>query len=245
MKIVINDLSFQYPFYDEQTALEKLHEFIRICKVLEKGTLKNVEKIVSCIIDPSVKITPQCSLYTLLQRFETKDEKRYLLGLLVSRPTVPQERQMKCTVNGKESFACLLAVENMLVSLLSNPIFSGSEIAACLDDQEITIRNISKDVHIDYYRNELGKRIYAGNDKKHKKDRVNSYGKGKEGSPMDLEQEEAQELLDRAICINGRLYARKNDKNYAFQNTRDVIYHGYIAEDLGDHIKKELDKQKW
>lgn len=91
----------------------------------------------------------------------------------------------------------------------------------------------------------LGIRIYEANATKHKKDRDNPYGKGKVASPMDLSDEEAQELLDHAIWIKQRLYARKGNRNYAFQNTKDCIYHGYIAEDLGDDILAVLYERKW
>lgn len=62
---------------------------------------------------------------------------------------------------------------------------------------------------------------------------------------MDLEQEEAQELLDKAISVNGRLYGRKNGVDYAFQNTQDIVYHGYRADDLSDNIRRELNKYEW
>jgi hypothetical protein len=62
---------------------------------------------------------------------------------------------------------------------------------------------------------------------------------------MDLENEEAQSLLNRAVWIKGRLYARKNGKNYAFQCTGKNVYHGYIADDLGDDIKNGLSAHDW
>ena len=105
------------------------------------------------------------------------------------------------------------------------------------------MRNISKDEHIEYYRRELGLRRFCANDKKHKSDRENYYGKGKVGSRMDLPDKEAQELLNKAIYIKGRLYAKKDDRYYAFQNEQDIIYHGYRADDLRDDIKKTLDKE--
>lgn len=78
---------------------------------------------------------------------------------------------------------------------------------------------------------------------KHKFDRENYYGKGKVGSRMDLSDEEAQELLNKAIYIKGRLYAKKDDHYYAFQREQDIIYHGYRVDDLRDDIKKTLDKE--
>ena len=245
LRIVINDVSFQYQFHDEQTALQKLHDFIYICKELESGRLKNVEGIISDYIEVSKDIVPGCKLIRLLQRFETKDEKRYLLGLLTGRPSIPADEKVICKIDGKESLIWKGVFDNMMVSLLSDPVFENCEVSVDLERDEKKIRNLSQDIHIDCYRNELGMRIYEANSEKHKKDRENPYGKGKVASPMDLGQEEAQELLDKAITVNGRLYARKNGVNYAFQNTRDVIYHGYRADDLSDNIRRELDKHEW
>lgn len=46
-------------------------------------------------------------------------------------------------------------------------------------------------------------------------------------------------LLDK----NGRLYAKKNGFYYAFQNERDIDYHGYRADDLGEDIRRQLDRE--
>ncbi len=99
--------------------------------------------------------------------------------------------------------------------------------------------------HLRFHRKALGIRIYEANIKKHKKERENYYGRGKVASPMDLSDLEAQELLNRAIWIKNRLYARKGTHNYAFQHTGNCIYHGYIADDLGDDILSVLYREKW
>ena len=91
----------------------------------------------------------------------------------------------------------------------------------------------------------LGIRRYESNAGKHKASRPNAYGKGRVASPMDLSDQEAQELLNRAIPIKGRLYARKGKHNYTFPNTRDNIYHGYIVDELGDDILRELNRGAW
>lgn len=238
-------MSFQYHFYDEQTALKELHEFIYICKELESGKLKNVEEILSDYIDPSNDIIPGCKLIKLLQRFETKDEQRYLLGLLTNRPKIPSDGKIKCIMDDKESFVWSGVFDNMMVSLLSNSLFEECEVQVVINESKKAIRNLSRNVHINYYANELGKRMYVANSGKHKKDRENPYGKGKIASLMDLEHDEAQELLDKAVSVNGRLYGRKNGKDYAFQNTKDMIYHGYRVDTLADNIKNELDKYEW
>ena len=78
-------------------------------------------------------------------------------------------------------------------------------------------------------------------DYEHKKDRVNNYGGSDPASPMDLNDEDAQNLLNNAILVDGRLYGRKNNKNYAFQPEQPGVYHGYIADDLPDHVVRALD----
>ena len=144
-----------------------------------------------------------------------------------------------------ESFACAGARKEALVSLETDDGFKQTEISGKINGESVNIKNISNEDHINYYWELLGIRIYEANATKHKKDRDNPYGKGKVASPMDLSDEEAQELLDHAIWIKQRLYARKGNRNYAFQNTKDCIYHGYIAEDLGDDILAVLYERKW
>lgn len=225
--------------------MQKLHEFLYVCKELESNRLKNVEGIVADYIDPASEIVPGCKLFKLLQKFETKDEKRYLLGLLTGRPNIPEKEKSECIMNGKRMWIWSKVLENMMVSLCSDALFEDCKVPVEIEEKKEIVRNISKNIHIDYYAEELGKRFFVANDEKHKKDRENPYGKGKIASPMDLEQDEAQELLDKAIIVNGRLYGRKNGVNYAFQNTRKTEYHGYIADDLPDNIKHELDKYDW
>ena len=62
---------------------------------------------------------------------------------------------------------------------------------------------------------------------------------------MDLDDEHAQRLLDKAIEFKGKLYGRYQGKNYSFQREQDVYYHGYIDDTLRDDVKTELDKYNW
>lgn len=156
MRIVINDMSFQFLFYDEETAIQKLHEFIYVCKELESGKLKNVEGLISDYIDPIRDIVPGCNLFKLLQRFETKDEQRYLLGLLTSRANIPIEEKVKCIMDGKEVWIWSNVFDNMMVSLLSEMLFEDSEVKVDLRGNEAVIRNISKKIHIEHYGMNLG-----------------------------------------------------------------------------------------
>lgn len=243
MIAVINDVSFQYPFATRELAMKYMHIFLDICKRIKKEEMTNIDEIKTGVIDTQREISPDFKLIQLLQNFQTREERTFLLGLLTNQGTYDSEKGNICMIAEKESLICAYAIDNVLISLLSHTLFEVPVIKGLVDGEEINIRNLSRDEHINYYRKELGIRRYIANDKKHKFDRENPYGKGKVGSRMDLRNEEAQELLNKAIEIKGRLYAKKNDHYYAFQNERDIDYHGYRADDLGDDIKHRLDRE--
>ncbi len=240
---VINDVSFQYPFATKELAVQYMHRFLDICKRIQKDEVTNIQEIKTGFIDSQAEIGPDYKLIQLIQEFKGREERTLLLGILTNRGTYREEGGSACKIDGKESSVCIQGIDNFLVSLLSSRLFFEKTIKGMVGQEEIELRNLSKEEHIDYYRNELGLRRYHGNDKKHKFDRENPYGKGKIGSRMDLHDEEAQELLNKAIDIKGRLYAKKNGNYYAFQNERDIFYHGYRADDLGEDIKRQLDRK--
>lgn len=241
MIAVINDVSFRYPYATAEFAIDCMHQFLDICKRIEKEEVTNIDGIKTGVIDTQIDIAPNYKLIQLIQEFKGREERTLLLSILTNRGTYKVEEGDVCIINGQESFICSQGIDNVLVSLLSDFTFSTQVINAILEKKEVELRNISKNEHIDYYRNELGLRRYIANDKKHKFDRENSYGKGKIGSRMDLRDEEAQILLNKAVYIKGRLYAKSNGHYYAFQNERDIDYHGYRADDLGEDIKRQLD----
>ena len=191
------------------------------------------------------ELYPTGTLYRIIQEISDQDDKKYFLGLLVNREKAETISEKPFIYKNSESFACAAAKEEGLVSLETEDDFKKTEITGLIDNREVQIKNISCEAHINYYWDMLGIRIYEANKEKHKKDRKNAYGKGKTASPMDLPDEEAQELLDHSIWIKNRLYGRKGNRNYAFQNTKDCIYHAYIADDLGDDIIAKLYENKW
>lgn len=243
MIAVINDVSFQYPFVTKELAIENMHRFLDICKRIEKDEITNVQEIRTGVIDTQIDIGPNYKLIQLIQEFKSREERSLLISILTNKGTYKEDGGSICKINGKGSFICAKGINNILVSLLSNPSFSLSIVKGNINQKEVELRNISKDEHINYYRVELGLRRYIANDKKHKFDRENPYGKGKVGSRMDLHDDEAQDLLNKAVYIKGKLYAKKNGNYYAFQNERDIDYHGYRADDLGEDIKRHLDKE--
>ena len=246
MDIGINDLSFRFAFSSEQQALAAVEEFVDICKELEKPKCTNVDRLLSVRIDTTCEVAPNCKLIQLIQKLSDRQKRTYLIGLLTNRATYSQLPEVPFIYKGEQSYACAWACNGrMLVSLLSEPGIAEPVLKGHIQEKSVEISNISQKNHMHVHRHALGLRRYVGNSRKHKKNRSNPYGKGRVGSPMDLEETEAQELLDHAVWIKGRLYARYAGRNYAFQNTEDNIYHGYIADDLGEDIVRALDNYKW
>lgn len=245
MKVTVNDLAFEFPLYEKKKTMKVIKKFISICRNLESVRCHNVERLVRSGINMEKELYPTGTLYQIVREIQDKNERTYFLGLLVNRESKGTSAEKSFVYKNMESLACAVAKDDCLVSMETNEDFKQTEILGTIDGKAVRIRNISCEDHLYYFRNILGMRSYKANDEKHKKDRDNAYGKGRVGSPMDLSDDEAQELLDHAIWIKQRLYARKGKHNYAFQNERDCIYHCYIADDLGDDILKELYKRKW
>ena len=239
---VVNDVSFQETYGTIELAEQGMNQFLDICKQIETNEITNVHEIRTGLIDTQVIIAPSYKLIQLLQGFREREERTLLISILTNRGTYKTDEGDTCEINGKTSYVCAQGIDNFLISLLSNCVFASPILEGIIKGEKVEIRNLSQKEHIDFYRNELGIRKYVANDKKHKFDRENFYGKGKVGSRMDLDDEEAQELLNKAIYIKGRLYGKKNGAYYAFQKERDVYYHAYRADDLGEDKKNILDK---
>lgn len=242
MIAIVNDVSFQYSYETVESAIKSVHQFLDICKRVKRDEITLIDEIKTGVIDTQVEIAPDYKIIQLIQEFKTREERSFLLSILTNQGTYKTEAGEKCIIDGKVSLICFQSIDNFLISLLSSPIFAAEKVEGTVGDKKVDLRNLAKDEHIDFYRKELGIRRYVANDKKHKFDRENNYGKGKIGSRMDLRDKEAQDLLNKAIYIKGRLYAKKNESYYAFQNEQDIIYHGYRADDLGDDVKRQLDK---
>lgn len=245
MRIAVNDLAFEFPLYERAKTMAAVKKFIFICQRLESIYCHNVDRLVGSDINMEKEIYPGGNLYRIVREIEDRDDRKYFLGLLVNREKISQLPEKPFVYKNRESFVCAVAEGEALVSLETDEGFRQAEIEGAIGDEEVRIKNISDEEHIQHYWEILGIRVYEANDEKHKRDRENAYGKGKVASPMDLPDEEAQELLNHAIWINGRLYARKGKYNYAFQKTRNCIYHAYIADDLGDDIVSRLLSEKW
>lgn len=244
MNVAINDLAFQRSLYNRNDALRAVEKFIHICHMMESIKCHNVNRIVRSDIDKTRELYPGKTIYSVIQEIPVREERTYFLGLMVNRGVQYAMPEEAFVFHDMKSYICAAVKDDAMVSIETDPVFSDSLLSGMIGESTVSIRNISDDRHIHEYRELLGLRIYMANDRKHKKDRFNAYGKNI-ASPMRLEGVEAQELLDRAIEINGRLYAQKGDVNYAFQQEQICIYHGYEDYDLPANILSQLNQIRW
>lgn len=242
MVAIVNDISFMFMYSTIDEAIKGVHEFLDICKRVKMAEITNIEEIRTGVVDTQQEIAPNYKLIRLVQEFRNREERSFLLSILTNQGTYQSPNGELCEIAGRQSIICSQAVDNFLVSLMSNCIFASNKIEGTITGRKVELRNLAQTDHIEFYRCELGIRRYVANNTKHKLDKDNYYGKGKIGSRMDLPDHEAQDLLNRALYIKGRLYAKKYGQYYAFQHEGDVIYHAYCADDLPDDIKRCLDK---
>ncbi len=254
MKVMLNDLSFQYTMPSKADAFRALECFVDLCKQLNQGiqdhVYTNVEEKIITAPDGNYdgELAPHVPFRKLVGEMENREKKRYLLQLLKNSATPPLDATA-FYLDGKASYLCASACkeEGAVLSLRSAQLFEGPELYGMYCEKECVLKNISKQEHMDFYKELLGKRVYHANTGKHKPQRLNNYGKDKPASPMDLNDQQAQELLDRAIWVDGRLYGRRDGKNYAFQQESPCVFHGYVDDSLPDHVVRALDgcKDRW
>lgn len=243
MIVVINDLSFKKFFSDKYEAIEKVRQWMNICKKMELQETTAVEKIYSIILDSDAKIAPDYPFIQLVRDFETRDEKRYLIHLLTNLSQPENMPQDPFFLNGECSNICSWAKDTAVISLESDLSFGVPTLDGKIKQDKVSIKNISKQEHIILYEEFLGIRHFEENKKHRKKPYIDATGR--HVAAMDLSALEAQELLNRAIEIDGNIYGKKNGKYYSFKKHRSNYYHGYQDNDLGLHIRNKIDAENW
>ena len=154
---------------------------------------------------------------------------RILLSTILSNSATADFSDFPFLFDGNTSSICAYAAENggFVASLLSHDHFIAPVLTGTRRGMDCTLKNIATVQHLQDYEIALGRRIYQANSGKHKSSRFNPYGKGKVASPMDLTDDEAQDLLNRSVPIGQRFYGKRNGKYYTFNCTQNNIYHGY------------------
>lgn len=237
MRVAINDISFQYPFYNQTAALEALDCFLNICVEIKRKRYHYVEQIQCDQIDCNLQLAPGQSLIKLIQNLK-QDQISLLLVLLVNS-SCPHEGEPFC-VDGKSSYACAYAREGIIISLQSHRLFSSAKVEGEIGSLPYEIRNLSDGTHIEQHFEALGYRLYEPNPKHHL---VPYLLGGHTVSPMPLCDEEAQNLLDQAIEVDGHLLAKQDDTYFEFRSHSNIRFHGYQNDAISEQIKRKLDEQ--
>lgn len=242
MIAAINDISLGRIMPDKEVAIQRIRDWMEICKKLESKGTSAVERLYSVPFDKTIEVAPGYKLIQLVKEFKDMDDRRYLIHLLTNldRPRAEDLPKEPFCFEGKESKICAWAKDGVVISIVTDCIFSNDTLAGKQAGKVIVIKNIAKQQHIDTYKELLGIRLFEANPK-HRKKAYYSAG-GRYVDAMDLSDGEAQELLDRAIEIDGKLYGRMNGKYYCFQRHHDNYYHAYQNEKLDLHIRKQIDQ---
>ena len=237
--VAINDISFRYSFPNRALASDALHRLIELYLEIKKPRYTNVDIIYGETLDTQIEIVAGLKLIQLLNGFETLDEKRLLLTIL-TKLRRPDYEGSSFYILGQSSRVCASAADGVVISLNSRVEFSGTTISGEIDGQPLIIRNIAETTQLGQYDDFLGRRLYVSSPKH----RLEEYRRnGEDVSVMDLDDEEAQALLDRAIAIGegSRLYGKQEGVYYVFPITSGNTYHGFRHERLPRHIQNKID----
>lgn len=244
MIFTINDLALNCQVESPYDALKNLRILIDIIKKLK--SLGLLTKLSTDKKICGIKLAPNYYLEKSLNSNDlTKDEKLYLKTILINANIITVEDKIRFIMNDvSSSLLGYTYIHNAFtISLNTNDIFSSPFLSGQLKVistmSPVNLNNISKPEHVQLHKDYLGIRIYESNPK-HK---VN-YGWG---SSMDLDDLEAQKVLDTAIATpnnKNHLINYYNNKYYSFRRHHSNCFHGYINENLPENFRTLLEQYK-
>lgn len=240
MTAIMNDLPFQEQFGNKTEAIEKIQQWLMICKKLESSQASEVDELCGGKIDMTTMIAPDCCLAQLVKDISNRDEMRYLIHLLqhLRNPVIPTTEPFQ--FSGKQSYICGCAQDGFVVSLEMNAMYASSVLKGVQGTACIALKNIATESHILENEEFLGIRHYEANPK-HRREAYRDAA-GRYVDAMDLDEIEAQELLNCAVNVDDNLYGKKYGQYYCFQRHHANCYHGYQNNNLPLHIKNQIDK---
>ncbi|WP_026491187.1 hypothetical protein [Butyrivibrio sp. XPD2002] len=241
MSLVINELSL-VGFADKYAFFIAIDMLDSIINELNNKFGIRIQDIFGKDINPLMLVTEELNYSQLLKEIPDRECRSRMFSLLVNTREYCDAKNA-LFVEGVEAKGASYAYfdNGVMVSLSSRELFN-RELVDCYDsDNNIcSVRNIAENAHIYEHANYIIVRVYQPNEKHREKEYIRSFGE--EVSEMDLDDETAQQVLNKAIVLNDRLYGVYNGEIYEFRKTLNYIYHGYKLKDeiLDKHLKKRI-----
>lgn len=239
MGLVLNELSFNEKIGNVDDAQKAISSFLYIVKILNEKYGISVSKIYSTRIDASTELVKGISYYRFMKEYMPSEEERQMLLLLLTK-TMRLEETDSIDVSGGCSGIGLAYANNndgVSLSLKSIPLFSSEYIHCYIKGKKLEVRNIAEEHHIVLHAENIIVRLYAPNEKHGKKEYYRDGGIYV--SPMDLDDDTAQKVLNKAFIYDGKLYGTSGSSIYEFRQTIGCIYHGFNVTSAIDEKTKE------
>ncbi|MBE5912270.1 hypothetical protein [Pseudobutyrivibrio sp.] len=253
MRIIVNDVSWHIEIYDRITVCEKLNEFACLCKFLLKKSHNLSDRHIYSVqpVDEQ-QYYSMAKMKDLLKDIDDRECCRLIAGVINNSPVIEVENCEPMLLENNPTYVFGVALDDdIIISLDVADWVRKDELTAFQNDIERTLKNVYSIKQSHNHSKMLGYRIFKSNPKHNHKNEI-MRSNGMVNSPMDLDDETAQELLDNAIFdewsqdrrdMNSisehkdkKLYARLKDTYYEFQGT-DNVYHGYAID------RKELQEK--
>lgn len=244
MDIVTNDMVIHNKFEDKETAIKQIRSSIQILMQLKKDG--NFVRL-SAARNIFQKMELAQGYYFEQLFYETNDvfdqkEKMILKTMLVNFNKIDLTEE-RFDFENIESLQCAWAALNdaFLFSIPTEKKWAADKLSGILRGKEeaksVEIKNIALKSHIKTYEKQLGIRKYEFNPK-HK---INVGW----GTEMDLDDQEAQELLMAAVPVDEsyrHLVAKKNGRYYSFRCHYGNCYHGYWDNTMSEKNRNIVDR---
>ena len=247
MDITFNEASHSQKVSSLEEAAGIYREFLKTYMALETDRRITNINFYGNVVDISAPITDNGNtVFDLRKMWGSRGRTEYskLLSIF-SKFASPKRTPFPCKQFILDGISFLIPENDhntMLISLLTLPKYAEPYLEGNIKDSSpLIVKNISTLIHIEEHRVILGIRCYERNPKH--KTTYTSMRNGEQASPMDLNDQEAQEILNIAIsCGEKVLYAVKENKCYAFREHEPgkAVYHGYLVENPPEKVKKIL-----
>lgn len=235
MGIVINELSLQ-SFSDIHAAQKAICDLISVFVTLDSKYDIRISDIYGGPVYSSYQIVKGVPFIQFINNVLTKDQRMVILSAMQKTKKFSCEGIM-LRYKGREAVGATYAFENdgVTLSLLSEADFGEEVIEYTKEGKNVIVRNAfcEKDIikHAEY----ITVRIFEPNPKHGGKEYIRS--NGELVSAMDLDNDLAQRVLNKAVCVNGEVFGVHDGEIYEFRRTLNHIFHGFKRRNIDDYEK--------